>query len=87
MVMLESPEKCSKFNIEMEVHESGASREKSETNFRYRDQPCSIDENREDMKYLGLSVNYRGMEKIFTKSEDDSFGLSFRIRDSVEISM
>eukprot|EP00092_Neocalanus_flemingeri_P016403 GFUD01017753.1.p1 GENE.GFUD01017753.1~~GFUD01017753.1.p1 ORF type:complete len:431 (-),score=108.20 GFUD01017753.1:82-1374(-) len=77
MVMLEPKEECLKYNIEMEVHEWDSTSQDSEVIFKFGGKPCSIDEDKEDLKYLGLAVSSKGMEKIIRKSEDDSFALSF----------
>ena len=80
LVMLDSQEECSKFNIELEVHERDSSSSKdSSVSFRFSGQPCSIDEDKATLKYLGLSVNNLAMEKILRKSQSLAFSISFRI--------
>eukprot|EP00092_Neocalanus_flemingeri_P029653 GFUD01032199.1.p1 GENE.GFUD01032199.1~~GFUD01032199.1.p1 ORF type:complete len:446 (+),score=104.74 GFUD01032199.1:53-1390(+) len=79
MVMLESKEECLKYNIEMEVHEFASTSQESEVSFRFSGKPCSIDEDKDDRKYLGLTVNRKGMEKIIRKNKDNSFSLSFSL--------
>jgi len=80
LVMLDSQEECSKFHIELEVHERDSSSSKdSSVSFRFSGQPCSIDEEKATLKYLGLSVNNIAMEKILRKSQSRAFSISFRI--------
>eukprot|EP00092_Neocalanus_flemingeri_P000361 GFUD01000383.1.p1 GENE.GFUD01000383.1~~GFUD01000383.1.p1 ORF type:complete len:367 (-),score=87.44 GFUD01000383.1:63-1163(-) len=79
MVMLESKEECLKYNIEMEVHEFDSTSQDSEVIFKFGGKPCSIDEDKDDRKYLGLTVNRKGMEKIIRKNKDNSFSLSFSL--------
>jgi len=79
MVMFESENVCSQYNIELEVHERDTSRESSEFGFIFRGNPCSIDENKKEWKNLGLAVNRKGMEKILDKNEMSAFTVSFKI--------
>ena len=81
MVMFESKEKCLKYNIELTVHEQESASQDSEVSFRYCGKPCSIDEDKDDLKYLGLTVNNKGMEKLMMKNEDNAFSLSFAFSD------
>ena len=81
MVMFESKEKCLKYNIELTVHEQESASQDSEVSFRYCGKPCSIDEDKDDLKYLGLTVNNKGMEKLMRKNEDNAFSLSFAFSD------
>eukprot|EP00092_Neocalanus_flemingeri_P021551 GFUD01023373.1.p1 GENE.GFUD01023373.1~~GFUD01023373.1.p1 ORF type:complete len:484 (-),score=134.16 GFUD01023373.1:223-1674(-) len=78
MVMLESEKECSKYNIEMEVHAYDPISPDSGVRFKFFGKPCSIDEEKNELKYLGLSVNCRGMEKILRESKDSRFTLSFK---------
>jgi len=79
MVML-SKDECSKYKIEMEVHEhDSTSSQDSEVSFRYFGKPCSIEEDKKEQKYLGLTVNNRGMESILKKSKDNTFSMSFSL--------
>eukprot|EP00092_Neocalanus_flemingeri_P004979 GFUD01005355.1.p1 GENE.GFUD01005355.1~~GFUD01005355.1.p1 ORF type:complete len:419 (+),score=103.30 GFUD01005355.1:64-1320(+) len=77
MVMFDSDEVCSKYNIEMEVHEWQPTSKDSEISFKFCGSPCSIDEDKKELKYLGLTLNNRSMEKILKKSKDNSFSVSF----------
>eukprot|EP00092_Neocalanus_flemingeri_P029654 GFUD01032200.1.p1 GENE.GFUD01032200.1~~GFUD01032200.1.p1 ORF type:complete len:222 (-),score=40.99 GFUD01032200.1:60-698(-) len=77
MVMFDSDEVCSKYNIEMEVHDWLSTSKDSEVSFKFCGRPCSIDEDKKELKYLGLTLNNRSMEKILKKSKDNSFSLSF----------
>eukprot|EP00092_Neocalanus_flemingeri_P031836 GFUD01034583.1.p1 GENE.GFUD01034583.1~~GFUD01034583.1.p1 ORF type:complete len:340 (+),score=71.75 GFUD01034583.1:70-1089(+) len=78
MVMFDSEKECSKYNIEMEVYECGSSSQDSESSFRFCGKPCSIDEDKDNLKYNGLAVHNIGMEKILRKS-NDRFNVSVRI--------
>eukprot|EP00092_Neocalanus_flemingeri_P024578 GFUD01026657.1.p1 GENE.GFUD01026657.1~~GFUD01026657.1.p1 ORF type:complete len:341 (-),score=61.33 GFUD01026657.1:68-1090(-) len=78
MVMFESENECSKYNIEMEVYECGSSSQDSESSFQFCGKPCSIDEDKDNLKYNGLAVHNTGMEKILRKS-NDRFNVSVRI--------
>jgi len=81
LVMLDSREECSKFNIELEVHERDSSSSKdSSVSFRFSGQPCSIDEDKATLKYLGLSVNNMAMDKILRKSQSTAFAFSISFR-------
>eukprot|EP00092_Neocalanus_flemingeri_P037542 GFUD01040877.1.p1 GENE.GFUD01040877.1~~GFUD01040877.1.p1 ORF type:complete len:383 (-),score=74.81 GFUD01040877.1:130-1278(-) len=77
MVMFESEKECSKYHIKMEVHEWLSTRQDSEVSFRFCGKPCSIDQEKKNLKYHGLTVNNIGMEKILRKSKDSSFIVSF----------
>eukprot|EP00092_Neocalanus_flemingeri_P022326 GFUD01024210.1.p1 GENE.GFUD01024210.1~~GFUD01024210.1.p1 ORF type:complete len:385 (+),score=80.51 GFUD01024210.1:46-1200(+) len=77
MVMFESEKECSNYNIEMEVHERDSTSQDSEFSFKFRGKPTSIDEDRTERKYQGLTVNNKGMEKIISKSKEMVFSISF----------
>eukprot|EP00092_Neocalanus_flemingeri_P037543 GFUD01040878.1.p1 GENE.GFUD01040878.1~~GFUD01040878.1.p1 ORF type:complete len:219 (-),score=34.29 GFUD01040878.1:83-712(-) len=78
MVMFDSENECSKYNIEMEVHDWGSTSQDSESSFRFCGKPCSIDEDKDNLKYNGLSVHNIGMEKILRK-RNDNFNVSVSI--------
>ena len=77
MVMLESKEVCSKFKIEMEVKERSASCKESELGIRFRGSPCSIDQDKEEVKYLGLTVHYKVMKELILRDQELNFMVSF----------
>eukprot|EP00092_Neocalanus_flemingeri_P024576 GFUD01026655.1.p1 GENE.GFUD01026655.1~~GFUD01026655.1.p1 ORF type:complete len:357 (-),score=69.49 GFUD01026655.1:3-1073(-) len=77
MVMFESEIECSKYQIKMEVQEWLSTRQDSEVSFRFCGKPCSIDREKKNLKYHGLTVNTIGMEKILRKSKESSFTVSF----------
>jgi len=79
MVMFESEEVCSKFKIDMEVHEyeQDLSCQESGLCIRFRGSPCSIDENKGEVKFRGLSVHHEVMKKMAKRKEDLPFTLSF----------
>jgi len=78
MVMFGSEDECSKYNIELVVYDrDSAASQDSEVSFKFRGKPCSIDEDEEKQKYLGLTVNNLGMERILRKS--NNFSLSFSL--------
>jgi hypothetical protein len=80
MVMFESNNVCSQYNIELEVHERDTPRNSSEFGFIFLGNPCSIDEDKKEWKNLGLTVNSKGMEKIMNK-KDSSFQNNQEIRN------
>jgi len=77
MVMFESKEVCSKYKIEIEVHERGLSRHDSDVGIRFRGNPCSIDEDKALVKYRGVSVHQEVMKTMPKRNEDLPFTLSF----------
>jgi hypothetical protein len=77
MVMFESKEVCSKYKIEMEVHEQGSSRHDSDLSIRFRGNPCSIDEDKEIVKFRGLSVHKEVMKMMPKRNGELLFTLSF----------
>jgi len=80
MIMFATKKECFKYKIEMEVHERDSkSSQDSEVSFRYSGKPCSIEEDKKEQKYFGLTVNNRGMESILKKSQTNAFSLSFTL--------
>jgi len=85
--MFETEEVCTKYKIEMEVHERDCSRQDSEFSSVFKGRPCSVDQNKEDVRHIGLSVHKILMEKIIKKSKDFAFTVFFsfsekRIREA-----
>jgi len=72
MVMFESPVICSAVNLEMEVYDS-RSPPQTRLSVKIRCNPCSIDEVKSDMKYLGLTVHHKIMEKMALREESFDF--------------
>jgi len=79
MVMFGSEEECTKFNVEMIVHEKVTLFQRSEVSFKYSGKPCSIDEEKKKVKDSGLTMNTTGMEKIVKKSDANTFSVTFSI--------
>lgn len=79
MVMFELEEECSKYGLEIVVHEEGTTATDSEVSYKFCGQPTSIDE--EDVKYLGLTVSDSGMRKLLKKGQNKDFILSFKFSD------
>jgi len=77
MVMFESEEVCSKYKIDMEVHERDSSFQDSELSIRFRGNPRSIEENKSDVKFLGLTVHHKVMEEVIKRNNDLVFTVSF----------
>jgi len=77
MVMFESEEVCSKFKIEMEVYERDSSYQDSEHSIKFRGNPCSIDKQKDQVKFHGLSVHQEVMKKMTKKIINLAFTLSF----------
>ena len=78
-VMFSEEEECSKYKLELTLHERASSIEGSEVSYRFCGRPCSIDGEKGKLKYLGLSVTSEGMEQIVKKSANNAFSLSFSI--------
>ena len=76
MVMLGSKEECSEYKVDMVVHEYDSQATNSEISFKYSGNPCSIDEDKQRVKYLGLTVTFMGMDQIVRKSESRLFNVS-----------
>eukprot|EP00092_Neocalanus_flemingeri_P003891 GFUD01004188.1.p1 GENE.GFUD01004188.1~~GFUD01004188.1.p1 ORF type:complete len:375 (-),score=68.03 GFUD01004188.1:73-1197(-) len=77
-VMFASKEECSKYKIEMAVHERNVSSEDSEVSFKFSGKPCSIDVDKKE--FHGLKIDAQGMEQIWSKSTTLAFSLSFSVR-------
>eukprot|EP00092_Neocalanus_flemingeri_P040011 GFUD01043580.1.p1 GENE.GFUD01043580.1~~GFUD01043580.1.p1 ORF type:complete len:390 (-),score=69.88 GFUD01043580.1:67-1236(-) len=78
LVMFASEEECSKYKIEMAVHEPNVSSEDTEVSFKYCGKPCSIDVDKKE--FHGLTVDAQGMEQIWSKSTTLAFSVSFSVR-------
>jgi len=77
MVMFDTEEVCSKFKIDMEVFDLDSSCQDSELSIRFRGNPCSIDEDKVQVQYLGLTVHHKIMEKMILGTKDHTFTVSF----------
>jgi len=77
MVMFESKEVCSKFKVEMEVHELNPSNQGSDISIKFRGSPCSIDENKDQVKLRGLTVHHEVMKEMTRQGEVLTFSVSF----------
>eukprot|EP00092_Neocalanus_flemingeri_P025904 GFUD01028071.1.p1 GENE.GFUD01028071.1~~GFUD01028071.1.p1 ORF type:complete len:364 (+),score=79.22 GFUD01028071.1:46-1137(+) len=77
-VMFASEDECSKYKIEMTVHEGGATRDDSEVSFKLCGKPCSIDVDKKE--FHGLQVDEKGMKQILSKSRNIGFRVSFTIK-------
>jgi len=77
MVMFESKEVCSKFKIEMEVHERNPSDQSSDISIKFCGSPCSIDETKDQVKFRGLTVHHEVMKEMTRQNEDLTFSVSF----------
>jgi len=75
IVMLESLEVCSKFNIEIEVHETNSCPD-TRLNARVRCQPCSVDQTPAEMEGFGLYVPHKFMMKMMLKEDSFKFTVS-----------
>lgn len=82
-VMLGSKGECSNFKVELEVYEEDVfTIDQSEVRLNFVSEPSSIDEVKEDIKYLGLVVNNKVMEKIMEKSPENAFTVDFTIMEN-----
>eukprot|EP00092_Neocalanus_flemingeri_P095082 GFUD01120956.1.p1 GENE.GFUD01120956.1~~GFUD01120956.1.p1 ORF type:complete len:342 (-),score=69.04 GFUD01120956.1:37-1062(-) len=81
-VMFSSEVECSKYQIEMTLHERGSTSQDAEVSFKYCGKPCSIDGKKTDFKYYGVGVNSKGMEGILKTRLNNLFGfkVTFSIR-------
>eukprot|EP00092_Neocalanus_flemingeri_P002563 GFUD01002745.1.p1 GENE.GFUD01002745.1~~GFUD01002745.1.p1 ORF type:complete len:366 (+),score=80.48 GFUD01002745.1:43-1098(+) len=81
-VMFSSEVECSKYKIEMTLHERGSTSQDAEVSFKYCGKPCSIDGEKSDYKYYGVAVNTKGMEGILKTRINNLFGfkVTFSIR-------
>jgi len=77
VVMFASEEECSKYKIEIAVHEYDTIEDDCDTSFRFCGKPCSIDQMKMKQKYFGLSVASKCMEQIL--KNDMGFTISFSI--------
>merc|ERR1712181_921 len=68
VVMLEDKSECSKYRIELIVHEEASTSQDSEVSHKFCGKPSSIDEHEAEMKYLELTVSNRGMTEILQKN-------------------
>ena len=75
--MFETEEVCSKFKIDMEVHDQDSSYQDSELGVRFRGSPCSIEENKAQVKFRGLTVHHEVMNEMTRRDEDLFFSVSF----------
>jgi len=83
LVMFSSEDECSKYKIEMTVHDRDSTCQDAEVSFRFCGTPCSIDEENEKLKNHGLMVNRDGLGKILRKSSSSDkleFRLTFTIK-------
>jgi len=77
-VMLATETECSKYRIEMIIHEREAEALESKVSARFQGNVISIDENKKCMELYG--TNHRLMKKIVKKEgEKYKFSLSFKI--------
>ena len=77
IVMFESEEECSKYNIEMEVYKPN-SPPASRHSVKYRGSPSSVDKTKAEIENAGLSVHSEVMEKIALLDDDSiTFTVSF----------
>eukprot|EP00092_Neocalanus_flemingeri_P022888 GFUD01024815.1.p1 GENE.GFUD01024815.1~~GFUD01024815.1.p1 ORF type:complete len:292 (-),score=46.52 GFUD01024815.1:37-912(-) len=81
-VMFSSEVECSKYKIEMTLHERGSTSQDAEVSFKYCGKPCSIDGEKTDYKYYGVGVNSKGMEGTLKTRINNLFGfkVTFSIR-------
>jgi len=77
IVMFESEEVCSKYNIEIEVYKSNSSPAYLRHSIKYRGNPSSIDETKADLENMGLLVHRKVMEKMVLKDNTFDFTVSF----------
>jgi len=82
-LMFSSENECSKYKIKMAVHEEVA-KEDSEICHKFDGRPFSIDEDKEEILGLGLSVSCKAMEKMMRKSRSNFFNLTFSIMKTCE---
>jgi len=77
MVMFESETVCSKYKIAMEVHEQDSLCQDAEIGIRFRGNPCSIEQSKSEVKFHGLSVHHKVMEKMIKTHTKLPFTVSF----------
>merc|ERR1712096_536560 len=78
-VMFSLEKECSKFKIDMAVHEKGSTMEDSKVCFKFAGNPFSIDGEKREFLQLRLALTDKQMEQILKKS-NNSFSVSFSIR-------
>ena len=78
LVMLSSESVCSKYKIEMIVHENSTQVHNSEVAYKYSGNPFSIDSDYNLTKHQGLTVDGKSMDQILKKGID-GFSVSFSI--------
>eukprot|EP00092_Neocalanus_flemingeri_P087217 GFUD01110021.1.p1 GENE.GFUD01110021.1~~GFUD01110021.1.p1 ORF type:complete len:338 (+),score=71.96 GFUD01110021.1:91-1104(+) len=78
MVMFSSEDECSKYKVEMTVHD----RDSTDVSFNFIGTPCSIDGDKIKLKYLGLAVTSNGIEKVLRAKSNNTFefSLTFSIK-------
>jgi len=77
MVMFESEAVCSKYKIAMVVHEPESSCQDAEFGISFRGNPCSIEQCKSEVKFLGLTVHHKVMEKMIKDNKSLPFTVSF----------
>jgi len=78
MIGFESSVKCTKFKVELVVHEWDSEKDNSDLSLSSVGNPCSIDECEKDWQLGGIVVNSRAMAKIIKTSGSFGFVVSFR---------
>ena len=78
LVMLSSESVCSKYKIEMIVHENSTQVHNSEVAYKYSGNPFSIDSDYKLTKHQGLTVDGKSMDQILKKGNND-FSVSFSV--------
>ena len=81
--MFNSEEECSKYEVEMIVHERGSEVTDSAMAVKFYGNPLSIDLKKEEQKLY--STGEKMMTKIVKKSIDGAFSLSFKISKKGEL--
>jgi len=76
IVMFESPELCSEYNIEMQVYESNSSPDKR-LSVKTCCHPCSIDQTFAKQEGFGLIVHHEFMKEMMLKEDSFRFIVSF----------
>jgi len=76
IVMFESLEVCSEYNIEMQVYETGSSPEKR-LSAKACCRPCSIDQTVDEKEGFGLIVHHKFMKEMMLKEDRFRFTVSF----------
>jgi len=76
ITMFESPEVCSKFNLEIEVYETNSCPD-TRPSARVHCNPCSVDQTAAEMEGFGLHVPHKFMMKMILKEDSFKFTVSF----------